>query len=81
MIYTSGTTGKPKGAMRTGTDAGAVGALLQAARTCCDGPSVHLTTGPLYHSGPLSFALFAHARRRHHRGAAQVRRHRRGSAW
>ncbi len=26
-----------------------------------DGPSVHLTTGPLYHSGPLSFALFAHA--------------------
>ena len=26
-----------------------------------DGPPVHLTTGPLYHSGPLSFALFAHA--------------------
>src|SRR4051812_39518737 len=27
MIYTSGTTGKPKGAMRTGADAAAVGAL------------------------------------------------------
>ncbi|HEY3670987.1 MAG TPA: AMP-binding protein [Acidimicrobiia bacterium] len=60
MIYTSGTTGKPKGAMRTGTDAGAVAALMQAVHLL-DGPSVHLTTGPLYHSGPLSFALFAHA--------------------
>ena len=60
MIYTSGTTGKPKGAMRTGTDASAVAALLQAVHLL-DGPSVHLTTGPLYHSGPLSFALFAHA--------------------
>ncbi len=60
MIYTSGTTGKPKGAMRTGTDAGAVAALLQELHLL-DGPSVHLTTGPLYHSGPLSFALFAHA--------------------
>src|SRR5690349_5346844 len=28
MIYTSGTTGKPKGAMRTGSDAAAIGALL-----------------------------------------------------
>ena len=60
MIYTSGTTGKPKGAMRSGTDAGAVAALMQAVHLL-DGPSVHLTTGPLYHSGPLSFALFAHA--------------------
>src|SRR4051812_19816626 len=60
MIYTSGTTGKPKGAMRTGTDASAVAALMQAVHLL-DGPSVHLTTGPLYHSGPLSFALFAHA--------------------
>src|SRR4051812_23478615 len=60
MIYTSGTTGKPKGAMRTGTDASAVAALMQAVHLF-DGPSVHLTTGPLYHSGPLSFALFAHA--------------------
>jgi acyl-CoA synthetase (AMP-forming)/AMP-acid ligase II len=60
MIYTSGTTGKPKGAMRSSTDASAVAALLQALHLL-DGPSVHLTTGPLYHSGPLSFALFAHA--------------------
>jgi long-chain acyl-CoA synthetase len=60
MIYTSGTTGKPKGAMRTGADAAAVGALMQAVHLL-DGPSVHLTTGPLYHSGPLSFALVAHA--------------------
>jgi acyl-CoA synthetase (AMP-forming)/AMP-acid ligase II len=60
MIYTSGTTGKPKGAMRTGTDASAIAALMQALHLL-EGPPVHLTTGPLYHSGPLSFALFAHA--------------------
>ncbi len=60
MIYTSGTTGKPKGAMRTGSDAAAIGALLTELHLL-DGPAVHLTTGPLYHSGPLSFALFAHA--------------------
>ncbi len=60
MIYTSGTTGKPKGAMRTGTDASAVGALLAELGLLAPDP-VHVTTGPLYHSGPLSFALFAHA--------------------
>ena len=60
MIYTSGTTGKPKGAMRTGTDAGAVVALLAELGLLAPDP-VHVTTGPLYHSGPLSFALFAHA--------------------
>ena len=60
MIYTSGTTGKPKGAMRTGTDAGAIGALLDRLDLLQPDP-VHITTGPLYHSGPLSFALFAHA--------------------
>ena len=60
MIYTSGTTGKPKGAMRSNTDAGAVGALLIALDLVQPDP-VHITTGPLYHSGPLSFALFAHA--------------------
>jgi acyl-CoA synthetase (AMP-forming)/AMP-acid ligase II len=59
MIYTSGTTGKPKGALRTGSDAEAIAALMQALHLF-DGPPVHLTTGPLYHSGPLSFALFAH---------------------
>src|SRR4051812_24535390 len=60
MIYTSGTTGKPKGAMRTGSDAGAIGALLTELGLLAPDP-VHVTTGPLYHSGPLSFALFAHA--------------------
>jgi acyl-CoA synthetase (AMP-forming)/AMP-acid ligase II len=60
MIYTSGTTGRPKGAMRTGTDAGAVAALLVELNLLAPDP-VHVTTGPLYHSGPLSFALFAHA--------------------
>jgi long-chain acyl-CoA synthetase len=60
MIYTSGTTGKPKGAMRSGTDPGTVGALLTELGLLAPDP-VHVTTGPLYHSGPLSFALFAHA--------------------
>ncbi len=60
MIYTSGTTGRPKGALRTGADAGAVGALLEGLNLLAPDP-VHITTGPLYHSGPLSFASFAHA--------------------
>ena len=50
MIYTSGTTGKPKGARRTRTDRDLVLALLQELRMGLD--EVHLTTGPLYHSGP-----------------------------
>jgi long-chain acyl-CoA synthetase len=59
MIYTSGTTGKPKGALRTTTDPMTVFALfgelgLQFAN------EVHLTTGPLYHSGPLAFAALNH---------------------
>jgi len=59
MIYTSGTTGKPKGALRTSTDASIVGAMLGVLRLR---PlvEVHLTTGPLYHSGPLAFALLSH---------------------
>jgi acyl-CoA synthetase (AMP-forming)/AMP-acid ligase II len=59
MIYTSGTTGKPKGALRTTTDAGTVYALL-AELGLQLGDEVHLTTGPLYHSGPLAFASLAH---------------------
>ena len=59
MIYTSGTTGKPKGAMRTGADAGAVAAMLERLNLLVP-DAVHITTGPLYHSGPLSFASFAH---------------------
>jgi acyl-CoA synthetase (AMP-forming)/AMP-acid ligase II len=57
MIYTSGTTGKPKGALRTRTDRELVFALLQELRMGLD--EVHLTTGPLYHSGPNAFALLA----------------------
>ncbi len=59
MIYTSGTTGKPKGALRTATDRNLVFALLNALRLMHEN-SVHLTTGPLYHSGPLAFASLAH---------------------
>ncbi len=59
MIYTSGTTGKPKGALRTRTDAALVAALLVELDLFHERP-VHLTTGPLYHSGPLAFASLAH---------------------
>jgi acyl-CoA synthetase (AMP-forming)/AMP-acid ligase II len=59
MIYTSGTTGKPKGALRTASDPGLIAALLQVLRL---EPSteVHITTGPLYHSGPLAWASLTH---------------------
>jgi len=55
MIYTSGTTGKPKGALRRGrADAAASGgALVQMIGY--EPSDVYLTTGPLYHSGPLGF--------------------------
>ena len=59
MIYTSGTTGRPKGARRTRTDRDLVFALLQELRMGFD--EVHLTTGPLYHSGPNAFALLSMA--------------------
>jgi len=59
MIYTSGTTGKPKGALRTTTDPGTVYALL-AELGLRYGEEIHITTGPLYHSGPLAFASLAH---------------------
>jgi acyl-CoA synthetase (AMP-forming)/AMP-acid ligase II len=59
MIYTSGTTGKPKGALRTTTDAAIVGAMLGVLRLR-PLEEVHLTTGPLYHSGPLAFAMLSH---------------------
>jgi long-chain acyl-CoA synthetase len=59
MIYTSGTTGKPKGALRTTTDRALVFALL-AELNLLHEHAVHLTTGPLYHSGPLAFASLAH---------------------
>jgi acyl-CoA synthetase (AMP-forming)/AMP-acid ligase II len=59
MIYTSGTTGKPKGALRTTTDPATVLALL-AELNLMPGAEVHLTTGPLYHSGPLAWASLNH---------------------
>jgi acyl-CoA synthetase (AMP-forming)/AMP-acid ligase II len=59
MLYTSGTTGKPKGALRTTTDPVIVMALL-GELGLLPGEEVHLTTGPLYHSGPLAFASISH---------------------
>lgn len=54
MIYTSGTTGKPKGALRRGgANPETGGALVQLIGYQPD--DVYLTTGPLYHSGPLGF--------------------------
>jgi acyl-CoA synthetase (AMP-forming)/AMP-acid ligase II len=59
MIYTSGTTGKPKGALRTRTDPEQTAALVSTLRLRA-GEEVHLTTGPMYHSGPLAWASLTH---------------------
>jgi acyl-CoA synthetase (AMP-forming)/AMP-acid ligase II len=59
MLYTSGTTGKPKGALRTTTAPVIVAALL-GELALRPGDEVHITTGPLYHSGPLAFAVISH---------------------
>jgi len=53
MIYTSGTTGKPKGAYRKITDQSTAVALIGLIGYTPD--DVYLTSGPLYHSGPLAF--------------------------
>jgi acyl-CoA synthetase (AMP-forming)/AMP-acid ligase II len=53
MIYTSGTTGKPKGAYRNTTDLSTAAALIGFLGYTAD--DIHLTSGPLYHSGPLAF--------------------------
>lgn len=58
MIYTSGTTGKPKGAVRGGTDPALVATLITEIRYTPD--DVHITTGPLYHSGPGAFSGLTH---------------------
>ncbi len=58
MIYTSGTTGKPKGAKRGPADQSLVFAMVAKLRM--GGEEVHLTTGPLYHSGPNAFAFLSH---------------------
>ena len=60
MIYTSGTTGKPKGALRSNSDAALIFALLAEVDLRL-GDEVHLTTGPLYHSGPLAWATMNHS--------------------
>ena len=59
MVYTAGTTGKPKGALRRVIDAAALLPRL-AALDCVDPAHVHLVAGPLYHSAPGGFALYAH---------------------
>ena len=53
MIYTSGTTGKPKGAYRKMTDQSTAVALIGFIGYRPD--DIYLTSGPLYHSGPLAF--------------------------
>ena len=60
MLYTSGTTGKPKGALRTSTNAPVVLALLGELGFQM-GNEVHITTGPMYHSGPLAFVSLNHS--------------------
>lgn len=59
MIYTSGTTGKPKGAVRAKPVPEMTLALVRTLRLVPD-DEVHLTTGPLYHSGPLAWAMLTH---------------------
>lgn len=54
MIYTSGTTGKPKGALRSSGRNSEVGLALLTL-IGYQPRDVYLTTGPLYHSGPLGF--------------------------
>jgi len=59
MIYTAGTTGKPKGALRRASDPATL--LPRVAALNCVAPDdVHLVAGPLYHSAPGGFALYAH---------------------
>jgi long-chain acyl-CoA synthetase len=53
MIYTSGTTGKPKGAYRSITDQSTAVALIGLIGYTPD--DIYITSGPLYHSGPLAF--------------------------
>ena len=49
--------------------------------TCSTSPSVHLTTGPLYHSGPLSFALVRARARRHRSSCCASSTRARGCGW
>jgi long-chain acyl-CoA synthetase len=57
LIYTSGTTGRPKGIERTVDPAAAHLTLASiAALWGFDAADVHLVAGPLYHTGPGSYA-------------------------
>ena len=57
-IFTSGTTGKPKGAIRkVGGEANQFGPLFKLIGWDRMDQLIYLTTGPLYHSGPLGFTL------------------------
>jgi fatty-acyl-CoA synthase/long-chain acyl-CoA synthetase len=58
MVYTAGTTGKPKGALRRVIDPASILPRL-AELDCLDPAHVHLVAGPLYHSAPGGFALYA----------------------
>ncbi|CAN5556571.1 hypothetical protein BH18ACT1_BH18ACT1_03310 [soil metagenome] len=75
MIYTSGTTGKPKGALRRGGDPAVAAALIGHIGFSTD--DVYLTTGPLYHSGPLGFMGIVQALG----GSVVVQRHFEPAAW
>jgi acyl-CoA synthetase (AMP-forming)/AMP-acid ligase II len=59
MVYTAGTTGKPKGALRRTIDPASVIERLRDL-DLADPSHVHLAAGPLYHSAPGGFALYAH---------------------
>jgi long-chain acyl-CoA synthetase len=61
MIYTSGTSGRPKGVKRKrAASLGQALAIQDAAAASfgLDGAGPHLVTGPLYHAGPLLFAVY-----------------------
>jgi len=59
MIYTGGTTGRPKGALRRGMNPQDLMDTL-GAMDLVDPAHVHLVAGPMYHSAPGGFALYAH---------------------
>ncbi|HYB70330.1 MAG TPA: AMP-binding protein [Candidatus Bathyarchaeia archaeon] len=59
IIYTGGTTGRPKGALRRGMNPQDLMDTL-GAMDLLDPAHVHLVAGPMYHSAPGGFALYAH---------------------
>jgi fatty-acyl-CoA synthase/long-chain acyl-CoA synthetase len=58
MLYTSGTTGRPKGAVRLPIDPAHTRPLLELVGHRPD--DIYITTGPLYHSGPLGYLAINH---------------------